>query len=314
MSELDQRIERDLAERLNGKRISAAVKLEEIAHFSSLGLPMYFTGNRDAQTVFVQLNPGMNADIADERWDFDTKYFSKENFIEDYKESLRNYGLRDRFRYDSFDVKQAAFLYCWHDSEIGFPKNIDWNPIKDKKPNKTTEEKAKGKEVLFKLKETSWLYAKECVLQNKLQLELIPYASQNFEIKDYNNPIWKEYIENLLDEIFRVPRTYVIFGGDVFEKLFSRFPYMFQDVTKKEPIDLKGLKKADGTDWKSQLNYKVVEIHYKDNDPQIALIAHAFPNQALGNAFNIMNEYGRQCFETLIGFKWALTVSSIRRV
>ena len=76
MSELDQRIERDLAERLNGRRISAAVKLEEIAHFSSLGQPMYFTGNRAAQTVFVQLYSGMNADMVEERWDFDTKCFS----------------------------------------------------------------------------------------------------------------------------------------------------------------------------------------------------------------------------------------------
>lgn len=260
---------------------------------------MYYTGNRDAQTVFVQLNPGMNADIADERWDFNTKCFSKGNFIEDYKESLRNYGLRDRFRYDSFDVKQAAFLYCWHDSKIGFPENIDWDPIKDKKPNKTKEEKAKDNEVLSKLKETSWLYAKECVLQNKLQLELIPYASQNFEIKDYNNPIWKEYIENLLDEIFRVPRTYVIFGGDVFEKLFSRFQDIFIDVTEKLPIDLTELKKVDGTDLKTHLYYKVIEIHYKENNPQIALIAHTFPNQALGNAFNIMKEYGSQCCEKL---------------
>ena len=36
MSELDQRIERDLAERLKGKRISSAVELEKIAHFSSI--------------------------------------------------------------------------------------------------------------------------------------------------------------------------------------------------------------------------------------------------------------------------------------
>lgn len=299
MSELDQRIERDLAERLNGKRISSAVELEKIAHFSSLGLPMYYTGNRDAQTVFVQLNPGMNTDIADERWDFDTKCFSKENFVEDYKESLMNYGLRDRFRYDSFDVKQAAFLCCWHDREIGFPENIDWDPIKDKRPNKTKEEKAKDKEVLSKLKGTSWLYAKECVLQNKLQLELIPYASQNFEIKDYNHPIWKEYIENLLDEIFRVPRTYVIFGGDVFDKLFSRFQDIFIDVTEKLPIDSTELKKVDGTDLKTHLYYKVIEIHYKENNPQIALIAHTFPNQALGNAFNIMYEYGKQCYKNL---------------
>lgn len=297
MLELDQRIKKDLAERLDGKPISAAIELEKLAHFSSLGLPMYYTGNRDAQTIFVQLNPGMDADIADKRWDFDTKYFSKENFMEDYIESLKNYGVRDRFRYDSFDVKQAAFLSGWQNSEIGFPENIDWDPIKDKKPNKTDEEKAKDQKVLSVLRETSWLYAKERVLMDKLQLELIPYASQKFEINEDNLSILKDYIETLLKEIVSVPRTYVIFGGKVFDRLFEQFPEYCVELTEKNPIDLKGLKKADGTDWKSPLYYKVIEIHYNNNTPQKALIAHSFPNQALGNAFNIMHEYGRKCYE-----------------
>ena len=29
------------------------------------------------------------------------------------------------------------------------------------------------------------------------------------------------------------------------------------------------------------------------------MIAHTFPNQALGNAFNIMYEYGKQCYKNL---------------
>ena len=297
MLELDQRIKKDLAERLDGKPISAAIELEKLAHFSSLGLPMYYTGDRDAQTIFVQLNPGMDADIADKRWDFDTKYFSKENFMEDYIESLKNYGVRDRFRYDSFDVKQAAFLSGWQNSEIGFPENIDWDPIKDKKPNKTDEEKAKDRKVFSELRETSWLYAKEHVLTDKLQLELVPYASRQFDIKDDKASILDDYIETLLDEIFRVPRTYVIFCGEVFDKLFNRFPKYFKVPKNKEPIDLEGLKKADGTAWKSPLYYKVIEIHYNNNTPQKALIAHSFPNQAFGNAFNTMHEYGKQCYE-----------------
>ena len=53
------------------------------------------------------------------------------------------------------------------------------------------------------------------------------------------------------------------------------------------------------TDLKTHLYYKVIEIHYKENNPQIALIAHTFPNQALGNALNIMYEYGKQCYKNL---------------
>ena len=103
MSELDQRIERDLAERLKGKRISSAVELEKIAHFSSLGLPMYYTGNRDAQTVFVQLNPGMNTDIADERWDFDTKCFSMMKSSYFHRLRRRNFHLR---------AEHLSFPFC----------------------------------------------------------------------------------------------------------------------------------------------------------------------------------------------------------
>ena len=81
--------------------------------------------------------------------------------------------------------------------------------------------------------------------------------------------------------------------------MFSRFQDIFIDVTEKLPIDSTELKKVDGTDLKTHLYYKVIEIHYKENNPQIALIAHTFPNQALGNAFNIMYEYGKQCYKNL---------------
>lgn len=286
---LDERIKKDLAERLKGNPITAAQKLAPLAkadkkfQFSTKGLPTYFTGDTDAKTVFVQLNPGMDADLADERWDFDTQYFSEENFIEDYKESRRNYGKNDRLRYDSFDVKQAAFLYGWEDSGINFPE-IEWS-ILDKEQRKHA-------------KETSWLSAKEHVLMDKLQLELIPYASRKFDIDPDNIYLLDEYVEILLDEIFRTNRTYVIFGGTVFDDLFQRFPDAFKDLTEKKSIDLNGLQKADGTPWTSPLYYKIIEMYYNGHT-QKALIAYTFPHQGLSNAFGIMGKYGRQCYEEL---------------
>jgi len=307
---LDERIRIDLAARLDGNPIEAAAKLAPLAkdgqgfQFSTLGMPTYFTGNRDAKTVFVQLNPGMKADWADERWDFDTRDFRESNFAEDYIKSRENYGLNDRFRYDSFDVKQAAFLYGWRDSGIQFKEGIEWDPIKDKKSNKNDEEKAKDREDLAKLRQTSWLYAKERVLMDKLQLELIPYASRKFAINMENISLLDEYVEIMMQEIFRVPRTYVIFGGDVFEKIFKRYrnnnqgnTFWIEDLAKKESIVTTNFIKSDGDPWKAALNYKVIMIHYPGKEPQKAIIAHTFPNQALGNAFNIMYEYGKACHD-----------------
>ena len=107
---LDQRIRKDLEERLKGNPISKAVELSKLHAFSTKGMPGYFTGNRDADTVFVHLNPGLDANEADERWEFETKYFSKDNFVNDYIESRINFGKNDRMREDSFDFKQAAFF------------------------------------------------------------------------------------------------------------------------------------------------------------------------------------------------------------
>lgn len=289
---LDQRIEKDLAERRNGNSITAAKQLAPLAkdgdgfQFSTKGLPTYFTGKRDAETVFVQLNPGMNADLADKRWNFDTKHFnhsSLESFAKDYMDSRINYGKNDRLRYDSFDVKQAAFLSGWQDCGISFPENINWNDLAQK--------------------DLYWLEAKESVLMDKLQLELIPYASQKFEINKEQLHLLFPYVDILLDEIIRKDRKYVIFGGnfdDLFIKYNEKCPDTFDLSRDRKSIDLTGLKKKNNTDdWTAKLYYRVININH-NNKTQKALIAYTFPKQNLGNAFAILQEYGKQCYEAFI--------------
>lgn len=285
MMTLDQRIKKDLTERFYGKPIEGATTLYDLADFSTKGLPGYYGGDRDAQTVFVQLNPGINADLADAKWDFDTKYFNRdsiESFIRDYKNSIKDGAKNDRMRFDAFDVKQAAFLYNWPNSGINFPK-IDWTP-------KTDKDKY--------IKSVAWLEAKEIVLQKKLQLELVPYASNEFKIKYDQLNLLLPYIETILDEIFRVERTYVIFGSSIFDDLFKSYNQKhhdtFIDLTPKQSVSL-NIKKKDGSAW-ANLNYKVVCINY-DGKKQKALIAHTFPKQNLGIAFNVMQKYGKKCWE-----------------
>ncbi len=288
MTKLDERIRIDLAERFYGNPISAATELAPLAkdgdgfRFSTKGMPTYFTGKRDAQTVFVQLNPGMDAEKADAKWTEYTKEFNTSNpeaFIADYKTRQTNFGQLDRLRYDSFDVKQAAFLYEWKDSGINFPKNINWSSREEK------------------------INAKELVLMQKLQLELIPFASQKFELNKSQLDLLVPYVETLLDEIFckKEGRKYVIFGGDfdsVFKKYNETHPSSIVDLTGKIPV--KGLKKNDGTDIKRPLYYKVIDIHYHNEQRQKALIAYTFPQTNLANAYAILQEYGRQCYEAFV--------------
>lgn len=67
---LDERIERDLTELYEGKEISCAKNLQAVIEISAKGLPQHFVGDRNAKTVFVQLNPGQDVKKADD--DFNT--------------------------------------------------------------------------------------------------------------------------------------------------------------------------------------------------------------------------------------------------
>lgn len=276
---IDERILQDIIERLSGKEISAAKKLSPIMKmtksgfhqgFSAKGIPGYFCGNRDAKTVVVNLNPGMNAALADCLWDIKADLFNQatpQSFVSDLFEEYRDYGLRDAARYDEFDIKQAAFLTPWEGSGIDLPPKPDWN---DK---------------------CSCLLAKKNVLYQKLQLELIPYASAKFEFDktDSNMRLLVPYIETLLEEIFAKERKYVIFNSALFVDLFEHY----NDAEKTEVFEL-------GEECSEILlnrkgKCRVVYIHFNDRI-QKALIAHTFLSQSLCRAFKLMQKYGDFCY------------------
>lgn len=58
-------------------------------------------------------------------------------------------------------------------------------------------------------------------LDNKLQLELIPYASPTFSGRDFTSAILAPHFERVLGVIASYPRDYVIFCGVVFDRLLS---------------------------------------------------------------------------------------------
>ena len=273
---IDDRICVDMTERLSGKEITAARALAPLAimksgstpGFSTKGLPGYYCGDREASTVVVNLNPGMDAELSNGLWNVMTKafdYSTIDAFISDLKEKNEKYGYYDAGRYDEFDIKQAAFLTPWENSGIDLDSSPDWK-------NKVTQ-----------------LESKQNVLLQKLQLELIPYASAKFKIDKKKMELFVPYLDTLLEEIFRKERKYVIFASDIFDGLFKYYNKKTKTQTfllHNEKIGL--LKSRNG-------RCKVVEVYYKGKK-QRALIAHTFPSQSLCKDFDLMQKYGEMCY------------------
>lgn len=267
---LDERIEKDLTELYDGKEISSASELKNFIDVSSKGLPQHFVGDRNARTVFVQLNPGQDVGLADKAFrcltlDFDRS--TKDTFIESYKKLKNNYGEDDKNRPDSFDVKQAAFLKSFEDSGIDIPDVFPED---------------KSKEVC--------LEAKKNVLMQKCQLELIPYCSSKFQINKKNLTYLQSYLETLIDEIFRVERMYVIFGGSIFADLFEKMDCKDITVGEKKTVSIPNVKNPCAA--------QIVNIS-KDGKTIKAIIARSFARQDIGRAYKAMTEYGKFCFKLL---------------
>ena len=324
---LDERINQDLAELYNILHksvplkaikgvggISAAVELSEKLYsgdkhkdddayeLSTLGLPGYFTGNRDAKTVMVMLNPGISAmendnplrtmkSINDLGIELNK---GVDGFIKSYIKKNSKFGEHESYKVDAFDLKQAVFLSAWENTGIdptdGFPQKLIDNSGK--------HNNAAVKAEIKSLKEK----ATRKVLTQKLQLELIPYASRKFDTDNANLEVLMPYLETLLYEINPQTQTNIIFCSDFFERLFNyangRNEIQIEFIKRKEPIELK----EKGEDKSKKAFCSVVNISYKVGNKKKtfkAIIAHTFSNQSLTNAYEKMKEYGSKCYDIL---------------
>ena len=312
---LDQRIEEDLKdlydsgilkfiEQFKNCKIKAAEQLSmdlfgTSDELSSHGLPGYYTGKRDAKTVMVMLNPG--SDVISQNNPFVTEKAlertmkelgitnpsSSDDFFNLFVEGSNKYGDIDKddegnIRIDNFDIKQAAFLKAW-----GKNSGIE---IQDPFPSKD------DRDGLRKVKQN--------VLMQKLQLELIPYASREFKnVKPSKMHFLFPYVETLFDEIFSHERNYVIFCSDFFETLFR----MYSDDTGYTGSIVFGKKEEWPLFQKNRKAYCTpITITYNKGVAMKsihAVIAHTFPNKALPNAYDKMQEYGKFCFEEYNKYK-----------
>ena len=280
----------------------AETKKEEV--ISTHGLPGFFAGNRNADTVMLMLNPGQDVVLANnpmitfERIERGKKIGkginlnSLNEFISSYMEDSINYGEIDKDRADNFDLKQAAFLKHWDGCGVDFGGFLD----DDYKKLGTSKEDVAKKDIINK-------EAKRNVLMQKLSMDLIPYASRKFDGIDPDQiHLLFPYLETLFHEIFIKERKYVIFCSAFYDNLFKQYNKWKERKWEIEDVDNK---KSTNTVFdqkngkKERLAYCTpIIIHQKDNGrKQPAIIAHTFPNQSLPNAYEKMEEYGRFCFD-----------------
>ena len=281
---------------------------------SSHGLPGYYTGKRDAKTVMVMLNPG--SDVISQNNPFVTEKAlertmkelgitnpsSSADFFNLFVEGSNKYGDIDKddegnIRIDNFDIKQAAFLKAWdkNKSEVDIPDEFP-GMLKNLPSKPSKKEKEDRDNLLRKTKQN--------VLMQKLQLELIPYASREFKnVKPSKMHFLFPYVETLFDEIFSHERNYVIFCSDFFETLFR----MYSDDTGYTGSIVFGKKEEWPLFQKNRKAYCTpIKITYNKGKAMKsihAVIAHTFPNKALPNAYDKMQEYGKFCFEEYNKYK-----------
>lgn len=281
---LDERIQKDLMELYNGGdnqgEIKNALALNGLIQakpgqtsFATRALPGYYAGDRKAKTVMVMLNPGMDVDEANDNLMYDICKRSMKNAadIENYHKWCVEYGHIDRSRLDNFDLKQAFFLHKWKDTGISLPNNLCVNSKNDK---------------------DTLLNAKEAVLTQKLQIDLIPYASSSFSA--FNKKMLSltvPFVETLFDEIFSQDRNYVVFCSKKFEAVFKEYNKVHQGA-----IDFVATESQIIPGSKINGSCSIVLIHHQNKTVK-ALIANTFPNQALPNAYHLMEKYGDFCYQ-----------------
>ena len=244
--------------------------------FATKAIPSYGGGKRGAKTVMVMLNPGEDVAKANANLKRDLCKRGMKDLLDinAYNEFNAHYGNWDKNRQDAFDLKQAFFLRDWPGTGINLPKNLCANSSLDDK-----------------------LVAKESVLDEKQQLELIPYASQKFE-KFNSDEIAKvfPYVETLLEEIFSVDRKYVIFCSAIFEEVFKAYNVHKQNrninvKSTYHDTQLPGLSK--------KVSCCVLDINYYGQNKK-AVIANTFPRRDITYAYDAMAAYGEFCFNCLL--------------
>lgn len=255
MDKLIKAMKSDFEELHKNRQMSRAKLLSEQTgmHVNDNEYPAYFFGDPQARFVLVHLNPKQQ-DNKSNRYEGNLKYANFDEYFNYHRYYGKiHYGKNTKKKLKSpFDLKQIRFIK---------PFNIiDFDDSDNKYPNL------------------------EKVIDNKLQLELIPFGSSKFETTLIKGDPLKPYIETLLDTIISEEREYVIFCGKVFETLLKDYIVSKKDYVFKLP-------KIDGSTAKNNSSFSKIIINFNGKEIS-AGIAKSFAQQGLN-----ISEYGKKCYE-----------------
>lgn len=205
--------------------------------------PHFFTGDLNADLVLVHLNPKRNKNNTTKKFDIEKPKFET---FEEYFDYFRyfgknNYGEQSARTHKSpFDKKQIRFI-----------KPLNILPFTGTDTHKDLE----------------------IVIDNKLQIELIPFGSENFNYNKVGINNIEPFIENILSLITAKNRKLVVFCGRIFDTILNNY------IVNKKIHEFK-LQKIDGT--LTEDNYHFIEVKIQYNEKSIkAIIAPQYAMQGM---------------------------------
>jgi hypothetical protein len=191
--------------------------------FSAAEYPQYFVGDLDASFVLVHLNP---KGIINPPARFSGHVQSLTEYVAAFsKFGNRMYGASSgRLHRSPFDHKQIRFLRPFD--------VIDF-----------VEERGSGDRYINL----------ERVIDRKLQLELIPYASPTFSSTGLSEQVLRPHYERMMSVIAARDRKYVMFCGSVFEPILRKYI-----IASFEFV----LPKVDGGSSRSKSRFSTLRLPY----------------------------------------------------
>jgi hypothetical protein len=226
------------------------LNLEINEHYFDTSNPHFFTGDINAKLVMVQLNPKR------EKISFSKKATNNFEYFFDY---YSNYG-----KYVYGEKSTKIFKSKFDQKLIRFLRPLDIIDLNDKDIFKNLEN----------------------VVDQKLQIEFIPFGSPSFDYNIIPSHFLKKYLENILCLISSTQRSCVIFGGRVFSLILS--PYI-----KERKVYRFKLQKTNGEISKNEYEIEKVEIYFEDKS-FTAFIAPHFAIQGMP-----VEAYGRKLKELM---------------
>lgn len=214
--------------------------------------PHFFTGDFEAELVLIHLNPKQSKDKQTNTYptyhSADLGFHSFEDYLNYYTSFGKNkYGKEGKRNHKSpFDHKQIRFLRPFG---------------------------------LIPLDSSDNYVNLENVIDQKLQLELIPFGSESFNFRKVGSKNLELLIKPMLKLIASSDRKYTLFCGRVFEHVLNDF------IVEKNKIEFK-LTKKDGSETKNKFEIINLKIQIEDTTitgsiaPQFA--KQGYPVEAYG--------------------------------